>query len=424
MLAKIVAIARKDLQVYFADRKAMLISIAVPIAIASFFGFVMVPSGGSSAPTKIQTLIVEEDTGPLMDEIRAEIKKNDAIDPRIVKREEAEEKVKKGDVGVAVIFPKGFGDAAKRALFNNQPPKLEVLYDPSKSMDRQVVEGALMQSLMSKITQAGMTGESARDNLEMAIQSTTNPKRKAAWEGFLSAWNDLDASGGSPGRPGVGGMSEPFKIESKAMTAAKDSDADAASGRAHVFAGLGIQGILFFAIDAAMSLLREKRIGLWTRIRASQTSATTILLGRGLGSTLIALLILACVLAFGMVAMGIRVEGSWLALGIVAAASALMTATFGLLVASLGKTEQQSRGLSILAVLMMAMLGGAWFPIWLMPGAIQTVSKAVPVRWAVEGLDSALWRGGGLSTALVPTLWLLGFSILFAGIAAWRFKSA
>ncbi len=112
-----------------------------------------------------------------------------------------------------------------------------------------------------------------------------------------------------------------------------------------------------------------------------------------------------------------------LALGLIVVASALMVSAFGLLVASLGRTEEQSRGLSILAVLAMVMLGGAWFPSFLMPAWVQKISFVVPVRWALDGFDAMLWRGQGLGAALTPAAGLLFFALVFGLVAAFRFRT-
>jgi ABC-2 type transport system permease protein len=47
---------------------------------------------------------------------------------------------------------------------------------------------------------------------------------------------------------------------------------------------------------------------------------------------------------------------------------------------------------------------------------------AIPTRWAVDGMDDMLWRGLGFGSALVTSGWLLGFAVLFAALAVFRFK--
>jgi ABC-2 type transport system permease protein len=425
MMPKLIALARKDVQLFFADKKAMMISFLVPIFIGSFFSMVMGGSSSNSGPKRLTTLVVIEDSSTVTASILEDLRRSEALSLSVVKRDEAIAKVKAGDVSVAVIFGKGFGDQAKQALFVGDVPKLEVLFDPSKGIERQVVQGALMQSVMSKVSQAGMSGDGALTNLESAVAAEGDPTRKQAWKGFLDSWKSLNQTGGLSDTSGQGqGMKQPFEIDAKPLSASADPDAENRSSKAHIFAGMAVQGTLFFGIDAAMALLRDKRTGIWSRLRAAPISSSTLLLGRGLGSWLIASMILTGVFAFGILGLGIRVQGSWPGMIAVGAAAALMTATFGLFVASLGKTEAQSRGLSVLAVLMMSMLGGAWFPTWMMPDAMQKVSMLVPVRWAVDGFDAMSWRGMDFAHAINPVLGLAVFSFIFATIAAARFRKA
>jgi ABC-2 type transport system permease protein len=101
---------------------------------------------------------------------------------------------------------------------------------------------------------------------------------------------------------------------------------------------------------------------------------------------------------------------------------ALLTASFGLLVAALGRTPEATRGLAILATLLLVMLGGAWVPSFIFPAWLQTVSLYVPTRWAIDGLDAMTWRGLPLQAALMPVVVMLGFTAAFFAIALARFR--
>jgi ABC-2 type transport system permease protein len=61
-------------------------------------------------------------------------------------------------------------------------------------------------------------------------------------------------------------------------------------------------------------------------------------------------------------------------------------------------------------------------PTFVFPKWLQNLTVIVPVRWAVDGLDATTWRGLGLSSAVMPTLALLGFAAVFTAIALVRFK--
>jgi ABC-2 type transport system permease protein len=92
------------------------------------------------------------------------------------------------------------------------------------------------------------------------------------------------------------------------------------------------------------------------------------------------------------------------------------------MLAAVGKTPNATRGIAIMAVLLLVMLGGGWVPAFVFPAWLQTATLAVPTRWAVDGLDAVTWRGLGLGEALPAVGVLLGFAALFAAVTVWRFR--
>ncbi len=55
MLTPFLALVRKDLKLFFGDRRALLMTVAAPILIASFFGYIF---GGRSGQTKTSRIPV------------------------------------------------------------------------------------------------------------------------------------------------------------------------------------------------------------------------------------------------------------------------------------------------------------------------------------------------------------------------------
>ena len=134
------------------------------------------------------------------------------------------------------------------------------------------------------------------------------------------------------------------------------------------------------------------------------------------------MIILAVVFAFARVVWNVRIEGSFAGFLAVCAALSVMTAAFGLLIAVLGRTPEGTRGIAILATLVLVMLGGRWVPAFLFPQWLQRIGFLIPTRWAVDGLDGTIWRGYTFGAALAPMGALLGFAALFGLIAVWRFR--
>ena len=371
-------IALKDLRIFIADRRALMISLLVPIGIASFIAMLTGNMASRGASSSIPILVADEDQSKVSKSILDALGSSGLVSPTIATKQEAMEKVRDGKFSAAVVVPKGFGTSAVEAMLRGGPrPVLEIFSDPSKSLELQAAQGTIIRVSMESVARAAFSREDA---------------------GKL-----------------------PFELKITASKAA-GSDADANAGTAHAFAGMAIQGLLFAAIEAAMGLMRDRQRGIWKRLRATPIPKSYFLLGRIVSTALRSLLVVTCVFAFGIAVFHFRVSGSFLGMALVAVCTSIMTASFGLFVAALGRSEQQSRGLSILAVLMMTMLGGAWFPIFLMPGWVQTLSMFIPVRWAVDGFDAMLWRGLGLDGALLPCAMLLAFALGFGAIAFARFR--
>jgi ABC-2 type transport system permease protein len=88
----------------------------------------------------------------------------------------------------------------------------------------------------------------------------------------------------------------------------------------------------------------------------------------------------------------------------------------------LGKTPQAARGVSVLFILIMVMLGGAWMPTFLFPPWLQQLTPAFPTRWGVDGFEAMTWRGLGFTDALTCSAALLGFAVFLGSLAVWRFR--
>lgn len=191
---------------------------------------------------------------------------------------------------------------------------------------------------------------------------------------------------------------------------------------AHAFAGMGVQFILLMGVDMAVALLAMRGMGLWHRLRAAPLSRTKLLGSRVASTALIALIVFLVIYAVAMVGFGVRVDGSVIGFIRVLLAFALLTASFGLLVAAIGRTPEATRGLAILATLLLVMLGGAWVPAFVFPAWLQTITFFVPTRWAIDGLHAMTWRAQPIEAALQPIGVMLGYAAAFALLAAAWFR--
>ena len=374
------ALIRNDLRIYMTDRRAMIIGVLVPILIAVFFGYVFGGNGNAEAG-KIALIIVDEDQSEVSRAIAAGLAEEPLLSVQALDRSHAGQRVRAGKAQVAAILPKNFGAAATLAFLSGEmKPQLEFIVDPSQSMSRPVVEGLFAQRSMREISRIALSG-------------TPVPG--------LQHWRNL-----------------PYTVATSKMTTAQNVPYN---GYAHSFAGMTTQFILLAGIDAGILLLMARERGIWQRLRSAPLSKAEFLLARTIATTLIGLFQFTLIYT-AAIAIGVHIGGSVLGFAALAVALCLLNATFGLMLASIGGSAAATRGIAVLATLVLVMLGGAWVPSFVFPKWLQQASLVLPTRWAVDGLDAMTWRGLGLHAAAAPVAVLGTTAMLCLAIAIWRFR--
>ena len=427
------ALVRKDLVLYFSNRRALLITLAAPIAIAAFFGSLF--GSKDTARSRVPIAIVDLDQTAMSKRIVAAMSADEAFDVQPLAADAAADAVRRGKLRAVVTLPEHFAAEAPRALFGRRvKPVIDVQYDPSQAVTLQLIQGLLTQHVVQGVTQdafspgggPGITAD-ARDDV---VNSRSLPE--TSQKDLLALFDSIDRVRTAPAVPAAAATADgskgaanggpafqlPFTVHPTAARSTTNTDYNSNS---HSFAGMGVQFILFMGIDLGIKLLTMRRMGLWQRLRAAPLSRAFLLGSQLASGALIAALLFALIFAAGMLFFHVRIEGSLIGFVGLIVAFALMTAAFGLFIAAIGRTPEATRGLAIFATLVMVMLGGAWIPSFIFPPWLQTVSLAIPTRWAVDGFDAMTWRGLGIDAAVGPIAVLLGFTALFAMIAAWRF---
>lgn len=281
------ALIRKDLVLYFSNRRALVMTVAAPIAIAAFFGYLF--DSGTQKPSRIPVAVVDLDASPITQQIVTGLKADDALEVRETPPPVALEQLKLGKVRAALILPAGFGEQASRALLRGTAkPVIAMHYDPSQAMALAVVRGLLVQNVMQAVAQTVFTGVS---DLQMsgkllgeAREDVLKSERLSAGEkGDLVAMLDSvqrvqrrrgDVTIPAEARTGQPRFDVPFEAREQAMTSKIDTKYNS---YAHSFAGMGVQFILFMGIELGVGLLLSRRLGMWKRLRAAPVSRTLVM---------------------------------------------------------------------------------------------------------------------------------------------------
>jgi ABC-2 type transport system permease protein len=431
------ALVRKDLRLWFSDRRAVIVAILVPIILSSFFGYLFGGQKGSTEMAKVPVLVIDQDGSDISRGLITQLGSDKNLDVKPSELDAARDAVRKGKATAAIVIPKDFGKNSAQALFTGvgengaAKPELGLLYDPSHTVELGMVSGILSGAVMQAVSKEMFAGKGglAMANQYLA-QVENNPQIPAAdrkaLRDLLGGVKELNERkkgdeqlAAASAQSQAGGLTIPYTTRAEAITSGVDVQYN---GYAHSIAGMGVQFILFMGLDVGIALLVLRQTGLWQRLRAAPLSRAMLLGSRMVSAALIAGLILTVLFSFARVAFGVHVLGSFAGFVGVCAAFSLMTAAFGLMVAALGKTPEATRGYSIMATLVMVMLGGAWVPTFIFPLWLQKLTVVVPTRWAIDGMDGMTWRGLGFSAAVAPIGVLLLFTMLFAAVAVMRFR--
>ncbi len=418
----LLALVRAELKLHFSNRRALLMSIVAPVLIAAFFGSLF---GSGSKPAGIAVGVVDQDGSLLSQRVVAALQAEPSLKTSVGDPAQLLEQVRAGKLRAVAVLPKGLGEQAARALFGAAPkPEIELHYDPSQASVLAVVRGLLAQTLMQEVSRTGFSPASLGEMQQQVRDATGVPAaQREALTRMFAAIGDVQRGEVAASGAGSGGLSMPYTTrEIEALQSTANAAPAAYNSYAHSFAGMGVQFILMAGIDMAVGLLLMRRLGLWKRLRAAPLSRAQLLGSRVAASALISLIVFAVIYAVAIAGFGVRVLGSLAGFALVLVCFSLLTASFGLLVAALGRTPEATRGLAILATLLMVMLGGAWVPAFIFPEWLQTVSLAVPTRWAVDALDAMTWRAQPFAEALLPSAVMLGFTVAFMVVAIWRFR--
>ncbi len=423
------AIVVHELMLFLSDRRSVIVGIVTPILLATFFGFLF-SGAGKQDTAKIPVLVSDADGSSVSRAVVAGLAADPLLDVKPATEAASRTAVRKGEAAAAVLLPKGFGEGAVRAFFGGaKAPEIVLLVDPSRATEAGLVRGLLSEKIFREASREAFGGSGGKKVLDESLRALeadsvpATPERESLKQ-FLrdvNRWQESAKDGpGADAAAGGPGSAVPFTLKEEPVTARTGV---VYNSYAHSFAGMGIQFLLFVALDFGIAFLLERQGGLWKRLRAAPLSRSSLLLGKTVAGALVGLISVGATFAFGIVVLGIRIQGSIPGFVLLLVASALMASSFGLLLAALGKTPGATRGLSILAVLLLVMLGGGWVPAFVFPGWLRTVTLVLPTRWAIDGLDAVTWRGAGLVDGALPAIAvLLGYASLFLLVARLRFR--
>ncbi|MFY9342643.1 MAG: ABC transporter permease [Planctomycetota bacterium] len=427
-------IARKDLRVYFRDRTGMMLGLLLPIALVTVFGMVMkFAFGGGSGMPKVELWVVDEDgsdasrrfVGALRDLEMISVRPKAEQTP--LTADAARAKVIDGEAHHALIVGKGYGEA----LAAGKEPPLRLVRDPGRSMEARLVGIGLMQATMaasdgksmpwllgSVMRRQGMSEagiERVRAGMDL-VQGVID--RFAGGDAELKAPADAQR----PAAPATFTMTSVF--EDMVPVVREDVTPPARPKNlgyqlAQSVAGMTVMMLMFGLMACSSTLLQERDHGTLRRLLVSGAPRPALLLGKFLFCLVMGLLQLAVLFGYGELVFGVGAFRDPVTLLVLALTWAAAATAFGMLIAVWAKTLKQAEGLATMLILVMAALGGCWFPIQIadLPWWADLVTHATLTHWAMVGFQGMFWHQKAFTDPVL--LKALAVQWAFVAVAGW-----
>ncbi len=392
-------IAKKDLLQSFKDKKGLLLSFLLPIVLIALFSLVYGGFQSSSKDRAQRLLFCDDDQSEMSKNLQAELEAEKGLILSIKPLVEAENLVINGEFPSALLVYKGFEDSINQS----KSAPVEFIYDESRELEMGLTQKALMSTLMPFLGQQG-----SKSQVHSFIDDKYGDEMPE--EMIAEIHDDIEQQFEPDQEESSIGTST---IESRAVSVKEDMP----WGLIQAFAGTSVMMLLFSITGMGSSIIKERDSGTLKRILYSPIKPWEIILGKFSSGFVFAMIQMSILVAFAWLAFGLDIFRNFSGLLLLVFATAMAVSGFGILIASLAKSQKQVESLSLIIILVMSALGGSMMPLFLFPEIIKTVAHFTINYWAIDGFYDVLGRDVGISGILQNTLVLLLFSI-FSSLAA------
>jgi ABC-2 type transport system permease protein len=395
-MKKIIAIFIKDTLLRFTSPIEWAFFLILPI----IFTFILGGGTGQNQDQRIFFYVVDQADSPLSATLVNELARSTAVRPGLVSLDEATRDFDESQISAVLLIPSDFN--------------LETLQAGTSQVDlwqqpNNVRAFVIQQAVNTALTRVSSAVDIAAASVARAEALRPFPSEAERQEYFNTSLDDAYAQL----------ESAPQRVsEVQASTADPiqyDPNANSAAGQMITWVFIPLIGL------SAMFAM-ERQHGTLRRILVTPTTKATYLAGTVLGQVLTAVVQMAILIGFGVLVLKLNWANAPAATALMIVASALAAGSLGTMLGTFVKTEAQGNGLSIMIGMVMAMLGGCWYPIELFPQVMRSAAQVLPTYWSMQGMLDILLRGQGVSGVLLESGVLLGFALVFFVIGVLRFR--
>ncbi len=382
-----IKLLKKDLILFFNDRRSYTLTFLIPIILITLFAFAY---GGIEKYTgdeeAYELLVSDMDMSTLSISFIAAVDSVKGLEIISTSSDHASKLITEGKYAGALIISKGFMDS----LLSDKSMPLELLYDKEQNFEAGMLQSIIINTLYSYTRSVG--AKNIINSTEPTMDKGTGP--------------DIVQSAI------VYGDEPALK-----MTSIVGDKNDLNLGLIQAVAGTAILMLLFSVAGIGTSILEEKENGTINRLLFSPLSLRTILFSKMLFALFISILQLTVMFLFSWIFLDLDITINPEALVLMILSTSFAVSSLGILLAAIAKSRQQAQSLSTLIILVMSAIGGSMIPLFIMPDIMSRLAVVSVNYWSIQGFYDIFWRSLPLSEIMPRILILTGAAIIFTIIS-------
>lgn len=409
-MRKTITIALTDLRLFFADRINIVLSTVMPIVMTLVLGGAFTVTGEQAliidvinqddsafATTFLETLQAENPQFVLcsMGEDEDCSLEGDVVLPDEAALEWGLKRVTETYSVALLVIPAGF-DAAVTAFEPVALPYYSLADITTGDVVLQSVEAALQE--INGAVVASRVADGMADQLTgtaFAAAEARATYRQNTFDLAQTMWAE-----------------QPVEVR-YVLTAEGEQGADESgvSGFSQSVPGMACMFVLFTVLGGLSLLLEEKQQWTLQRLVVMPITRAHILGGKILARFSTGILQFLIIFAVGLI-VGMNFGSDLLGVILIMVAYTLCITALTFAIAPLLKTQMQASGLTTFLSIVLAALGGAWWPLEIVPDFMRVIGHVSPVAWAMDGFTALFFYGGSTADVLLP----VGVLLAAAGV--------
>jgi len=172
----------------------------------------------------------------------------------------------------------------------------------------------------------------------------------------------------------------------------------------------------------SLNIVKEKEVGTIEQLNVSPIKKYQFILSKLIPFWFLGLVVLTIGFIISYIIYGIYPAGSFWVGFLFAGIYLIALLGFGLLTSIYADTQQQAMFIAYFFMLIFILLGGLFSPIENMPNWAQYLTYVNPVRYLIEVMRMIVLKGSGLWDLRFHFLIVIGFAIVFNGLAIFKYK--